>query len=73
MVLLAKDKDLSKPELFRNIALTNTSGKIYFTYLAKNLERFMVSNKYIDISIQNGFLKGVAGCLEHTFSLYELL
>ena len=33
----------------------------------------MVSNKYIDISIQNGFLKGVAGCLEHTLNLYELL
>ena len=73
MVLLPKEKDRSKPELFRNIALTNTSGKIFFAYVAQNLESFMVVNKYIDTSVQKGFLKGIAGCLEHTFNLHELL
>ena len=33
----------------------------------------MVRNAYIDRSVQKGFLKGVAGCVEHTFSLQELL
>ena len=62
-----------QPELFRNIAITNTSGKIYFSYLANSLESFMVKNAYIDRTVQKGFLKGVAGCVEHTFSLHELL
>ena len=33
----------------------------------------MVKNSYIDRSVQKGFLKGVAGCVEHTFSLQEIL
>jgi len=33
----------------------------------------MVENNYIDTSIQKGFLKGIVGCLEHTFNLHELL
>ena len=73
MILIAKDKQLDNPELFRNIAITNTSGKIYFAYLANSLENFMVKNAYIDRSVQKGFLKGVAGCVEHTFSLQELI
>ena len=66
MILIAKDKRLDNPELFRNIAITNTSGTIYFSYLANCLESFMGS-------VQKGFLKGVAGCVEHTFSLQEIL
>ena len=73
MILIAKDKQLDNPELFRNIAITNTSGKIYFAYLANSLENYMVKNAYSDRSIQKGFLKGVAGCVEHTFSLQELI
>ena len=33
----------------------------------------MVKNQYIDRSVQKGFLQGMAGCVEHTFSLHHLL
>jgi hypothetical protein len=39
--------------------------------MADNLEKFMVGNTYIDTSVQKGFLKGMAGCVEHTFALFE--
>ena len=33
----------------------------------------MVSNKFIDNTIQKGFLSEMPGCLEHAFTLYEFL
>ena len=33
----------------------------------------MTKNQYIDRSVQKGFLQGISGCIEHTFSLQELL
>ena len=72
-VLIPKEEDRTKPELFRNITLTNVSGKMFFQVLANRLLTFMVGNGYIDQSIQKGFLPGVAGCVEHTQVLMETL
>ena len=33
----------------------------------------MIKNKYINTSVQKGFLKGIPGCIEHTFALHEEL
>ena len=33
----------------------------------------MLSNGYIKRSVQKAFLKGLAGCIEHTTSVYEAL
>ena len=33
----------------------------------------MVKNNYIKIIIQKGFLFGVPGCVEHSFSLWEAI
>ena len=73
MVLIPKEEDRTNPELFRNIAVTNTNSKIYFSVISRNLEEYMVKNQYIDRSIQKGFLQGMSGCVEHTFSLHQLL
>lgn len=72
-VLIPKDEDRTKPELFRNITLTNVSGKMFFQVLANRLLTYMVGNGYLDQSIQKGFLPGVAGCVEHTQVLMETL
>ena len=72
-VLIPKEEDRTKPELFRNITLTNVSGKMLFQVLANRLLSYMVGNGYIDQSIQKGFLPGVAGCVEHTQLLMETL
>ena len=73
MVMLAKEEDVSRPELFRNIALTNCDGKLFMTTVAADIETFAVANKFIDKSIQKGFLTGVAGCIEHTFATNEAM
>ena len=72
-VLIPKEKYTSKPELFRNITLTNVSEKMFFQVLANRLLTFMLENGYIDHAIQEGFLPGIAGCIEHTQTPVETL
>ena len=73
MVMLAKETDVSSPKLFCNIALTNCDRKLFMTTVATNIETFAVANKFIDKTIQMGFLTGVAGCIEHTFATNEAM
>jgi hypothetical protein len=73
IVLLQKSDDLSSPSEFRPIAITNTVGKIFFSIIAKRLQNFLTKNSYIDSRTQKGFLFGVPGCIEHSFSLFEAL
>jgi hypothetical protein len=73
VVLLQKSEDLSRPDEFRPIAITNTIGKIFFSFISARLQRYMVKNKYINTSTQKGFLFGVPGCIEHSFALFEAL
>jgi len=73
IILLSKSEDLSSCKEFRPIAITCTMGKIFFSVLSDRLQHFFVSNSYIPRSIQKGFLSGVAGCVEHSFMLWEAL
>ena len=70
--LLPKSTNLTEPSEFRPIALTNTIGKIFFAVIAKRLENFMTSNKFIS-NVQKGFKANTPGCLEHSFSMFEAL
>ena len=72
-ILIAKTEDLDDPSKFRNITKTNTSGKLQMGLLADRMLEYMVSNGYIDTSIQKGFLRKTPGCLEHTQALMEEL
>ena len=58
---------------WRPIAIGPTIGKIFLTVLSDRLQRFLVSNQFIPRKVQKGFLSGVAGCVEHTFMLFEAL
>ena len=74
VVLLSKDPDiLDKPSEFRPIAITNTVGKIFFSVISDRLQKFFVQNNYIRRETQKGFLFGLPGCLEHSFTLFEAL
>ena len=72
-ILIPKTDDLSDPSKFRNITKTNTSGKLSMGVLADKMLDYMVSNKYIDTSVQKGFMKKMSGCVEHTQVLMEEL
>jgi hypothetical protein len=73
ITLLSKSDILDDPAEFRPIAITNTVGKIFFSIVSDRLQKLLLANKYIRRSLQKGFLSGVPGCLEHSFSLYEAL
>jgi hypothetical protein len=73
IVLLSKSEDLSTPSEFRPIAITCTVGKIFFSVVSSRLQKFLVMNNYIKRETQKGFLAGVAGCMEHSFALFEAL
>jgi Reverse transcriptase (RNA-dependent DNA polymerase). len=71
--LLAKSDDTSHPKLMRPISILNAEGRLFWTVFQLRLSRYMLSNKYIEPHIQKGFLEGVAGCVEHTTSQWEML
>jgi len=76
IVLLKKGdlfKDLDVVSEFRPICITATAGKIFMSILADRIQDFMVKNLYIPRKIQKGFLSGVAGCVEHSYMLFEAL
>ena len=73
VVLLSKSDILDDPSEFRPIAITNTVGKIFFSVISDRLQKFLLRNNYIDRATQKGFLSGLPGCLEHSFTFYEAL
>ncbi|XP_065196762.1 uncharacterized protein LOC135828238 [Sycon ciliatum] len=73
ITLLAKGEVSDDPSKFRPIALANTSGKIFFTLVAKRLLKHMLGNKFFDGDNQKGFMPAKAGCLEHTSLCYEAM
>ena len=73
MILLPKSNQLDQPDAFRNIALTNTHGKLFFSIVSKRLTDYMVDNKFIDTTVQKGFIPKLSGCVEHTYLLNEAL
>ena len=58
---------------FRMIALTSCLSKPYHIIKAERLSSFMVDNKYIDPSVQKGFMANINGCIEHTTLLQEII
>lgn len=48
-------------------------SKIFFSVIAKRLSNFLLSNRYIDTSVQKGGIPGVPGCLEHTGVVTQLI
>src|SRR3569623_2129846 len=57
----------------RPISVLNAEGRLFWTVFQKRLSRFMLTNGFIDSRVQKGFMEGVAGCVEHTSMLREVL
>ena len=73
IALLSKSGILDVVSEFRPITMTATIAKIVLSVLSDRLQRFLVNNAYIPRKIQKGFLSGIAGCVEHSFMLFEAL
>jgi hypothetical protein len=74
IILLEKSDNISSPDQYRPIALTDSLGKIFNSIIGKRLELYMNNNnKYINTKIQKGFLSKIAGCTEHSYKLSALI
>ena len=67
----AKDTNIND---FRQIALMNVEGKLFWALVADRLYRYIVDdNKYIKTSSQKGSIRNVPGCWEHTSMVWNAL
>jgi len=71
--LIYKKGITSDPANFRMIALGPAICKIFHLLIAKRLAAFILSNNYINTSVQKGFLPLVSGCIEHNFTLETII
>ena len=72
-VYIPKEKDSKGLNQFRPISLLNVEGTIFFSIMASRLTEFVMSNQYVDISVQKGGIPGVPGCIEHTSMIWEAI
>ncbi len=72
LVLIYKKGDPSLPKNFRPICLTSCLSKIYTSLLGRHLMSHMTSNKLF-IGSQKGFMSEMSGCIEHQFSIEEVI
>lgn len=57
--------DTTNPAEFRPIAIGSTAGKVFTSLMSVKLVDYMVRNKFIDVTIQKGFIPKTPGCLHH--------
>ncbi len=63
----------SEPSNFRPITLTPCVGKLFTTVLKNRWLWYMLSNRYLDKSVQKAFMTATPGCLEHQSKLASIL
>ena len=72
-IFIPKEEGAEDVDKFRTISLLNVEGKLFFRMKADRLTKFAMANGRIDTSIQKGGVPGVAGCLEHTAVISQLI
>ena len=70
-IYIPKEKNSKHLEQFRPISLLNVEGEIFFGVIAKRMMRFVLNNKFINISIQKAGISGFPGCIEHASMLWD--
>ena len=59
---------------FRQIALMNCEGKLWWSMIANGLYTYLVTdNAFIDTTVQKGSIKNTPGCWEHTAMMWSAL
>ena len=72
-VWIPKEEMSSNIDQFRIISLLDTECKIFFGMISRRLTNFLLSNNYIDTSVQKGGVPGMPGCIEHTGVVTQLI
>ena len=72
-IFAPKEQNSIEISQFRTISLLNVEGKIFISLLSRRLTSFLLENNYIDTSVQKGGIPGVAGCVEHTSVITQII
>ena len=72
-IFAPKEENSTEINQFRTISLLNVEGKLFLSILAKRMTRYLLSNGYIDTSVQKGGIPGVSGCIEHTSVITQII
>ena len=73
-ILKSPKPDKSSLADFRQIALGNVEGKLFWSLIADRVYRHLViNNPIIDTSCQKGSIKKMAGVIEHTSMVWSAL
>ena len=70
---IPKEEEYKDIKQFRTRSLLNVEVKIYLAVLAKRMTKYMLSNQYIDTSVQTGGVPGVPGCIKHKSVLTKII
>ena len=73
IVLIHKGGDTGDPANFCPIALTSCVGKLFHQILSDRIGKFLVGNKYLDVTTQKAFLNGISGCQDHNLVMGEII
>ena len=68
------DPDEKNINDYRQIALLNVEGKLFWSLVGRRLYKYLVEdNSYIKTSNQKGSIRGMAGCWEHTSMVWAAI
>lgn len=70
---VSKEEKSESMSQFWTTSLLNVEVKIFFSFLAKCLTRYMTGNQYISMSVQKGGVPRFSGCLEHTTVITQVV
>ena len=70
-VFIPKEENSRDIGQFRNIALLNVEGKIFFSILARRMTTYLMANGYIDTNCQKAGIPGFPGCVEHSAMIWN--
>ena len=70
---ISEEKNSSFLAQFNAISLFNVEGKIFLAIVTHRLTSFLMSNKYIDSSVQKGGIPGTLRCIENTRAVLHII
>ena len=70
---MAKELNSTRLDQFREISLLDVEEKIFWSIIAKSLTTYLLTNEFINPSIQKGGVPGYSGCLEHIAVISQLI
>ena len=76
IIFIPKVSNPSGTELgdYRELALGNVEGKLFFSMVSNRLTRHIVNNNgFVNTSIQKGCINNIPGCWEHMSMMWEAL